>query len=290
MSKYNNNNNVPGNCYTQKASFAGGEFWNNKLQNSFNEMNRSESFGINKYPITTNTNNGSNFNQTFQPNSPLIDPIDYKNKNNLLHNNVNEMVLTENIMEYRINIDSYDRNTELYPNPFNFIVRFNNGEVSDYGTIALSLTNVQYVKIDTIILPIYIHVRCPNDDSCRCHKPHKKSLLDDRFIILEIKELDTNLTLTYSTSDQRSGFPRGTFCIVVPDTRMGLYYTADCLNGNKMYKKNNLPKIKQFTIRLYDSYGKLLEPDPCTNEQIYLTLVVGMLNPDIATLPSYYSQ
>jgi hypothetical protein len=252
---------------------------------------------MNRGPNAINTNgvstgsmsNGGNFVQTFKQATPLIDPIDYRNKNNLLHNNVGDVVLTDNIMEYRINIDSFDRNVELYPNPFNFIVKFNNGEFSQWGIIPLTLLNVQYVKIETIILPIFINVMCPNDSTCHCRKVHKKCLLDDRFIILEIKELDANLTLTYSTSDQRGGFPRGAFCIVIPDKRMGLYYAGDCLGGNKLYKKNTLPKIKQFTIKLYDSYGKLLDPvDP--TEQIYLTLTVGMLNPDIATMPSYYSQ
>lgn len=115
-------------------------------------------------------NNYSNYNinKSFQPTTPLIGHIDYSNKNNLLHNNVHDKVLDENIIEYKIDIDSIDRDITVYPDPFSFVVNFAPIPSScSYGQrmggtptphILIDFRNVKYIKLQNIILPIHNRV------------------------------------------------------------------------------------------------------------------------------------
>jgi hypothetical protein len=153
-----------------------------------NPTSNGNPFG-NFNPITTNnmpTNKGSqNFNSAYQINTPFIEKQDFRNKNDLLHNNVNENLLLEQIIEYNLNIDSEDRSLAAYPNPFNFTVTFGgHGNVSETkvflkknstnlsamnenkyenkkivyeGTpgpiINKKFKNVKYLRLDYVILP-----------------------------------------------------------------------------------------------------------------------------------------
>lgn len=268
--------------------FAGCEFDNTNVKRSLIELNSVNT----NYP-NSNTNNRdfslNNFDKVFAPSVPLIDPINFTNQNNMIYNNLADQMLIENVIEYRINIDSYDRNIVKYPNPFHFVIKFDNGDYDD-AKINFPLDNVQFLRLETIILPNKIFVECPCNKKCSCGKIHTKILQEDRFLILEIQELETNQRMTYSTSDNRSNFPSGAYCILTPDSRMIHYFSANCYNGSKMYKKNNLTRIKQFTIKIYDSYGVPLIPiaeNECELPNIYLTFVVGIVNPDLSTKPTF---
>jgi len=139
--------------------------------------------------ITTNNmpqNGGpNNFNKGFVVNQPMIEKMDFRNKNNLLQNNVNEDTLLEQVIEYYVNIDSMDRSLVAYPNPFKFTVTFGGmGPVTERktfvkknfnvaGTVNASkyeakkisyegtpgpvidreFKNVKYLRIDYLILP-----------------------------------------------------------------------------------------------------------------------------------------
>ena len=155
-----------------------------------NPTSNGNPFG-NFNPITTNNiptnNNAHNFNATYQINRPFIEKADFRNKNDLLHNNVNENLLLEQIIEYNLNIDSVDRSLVAYPNPFNFTVTFGghgnitetkvflkkNSSNSNAGSINESkyenkkiiydgtpgpiinkkFKNVKYLRLDYVILP-----------------------------------------------------------------------------------------------------------------------------------------
>mgnify|MGYP000961804539 CR=1 FL=1 len=269
-------------------SFSGCEFNNTNVRRSLNELSAVNT-SYNSNP-GNNDYSMNNYNKVFTPNGPLIEPMSFTNQNNMLHNNISENVLVENVVEYRINIDSFDRKRNKYPNPFHFVVKFNNGDYFDDTKINFPLDNVQYVRLETVILPNVIYVECPSSCKSCCGKPHMKILQEDRFIMVEIQELETNQRMTYSTSDNRNNSVSGAFCIVVPDSRMLKYYSGQCYNGTKMYKKNNLTRIHQFTIKVYDSYGVPLVPVPnedCELPNIYLTFIIGVINPDLATKPSF---
>lgn len=153
--------------------------------------------------ITTNNmpqNGGpNNFNKAFVVNQPMIEKMDYRNKNNLLQNNVNEDTLLEQVIEYFINIDSADRSMVAYPNPFKFTLTFGGmGPVAERktfvkknfnvaGTVNASkyeskkinyegtpgpvinreFKNVKYLRIDYLILPKtnIVEVTDPSDVS-----------------------------------------------------------------------------------------------------------------------------
>ena len=65
-------------------------------------------------------------------------------QNNTLYNNLNKDLLKESIIEVRLNIDSIDRDIEIYPNPFDYIV--NLGPVVNSG-INTPATRVNLKKV-----------------------------------------------------------------------------------------------------------------------------------------------
>ena len=50
--------------------------------------------------------------------------LDVEYKNNTLYNNLNQNLLGQEIIEYRITVDSSNRNVLLYENPFDYIINF----------------------------------------------------------------------------------------------------------------------------------------------------------------------
>lgn len=276
---YNDNNFnrkiFPSNIYPMNGGMSG------------NPMNRFN-------PVTTNTLNQlnnmpsiSNFNKAYELNNPLIEKIDYSNKNNLLHNNVADTVLDENVVEYRLNIDSLDRDIRYYPDPFSFVVKFNpiaGGIVQtevpiDYynksvGTrieetrfegapmphINKEFRNVKYIKLENIILPQ--HGRIIKNDEGKYVSDADCHLISDRFVSLIIKELDCDRV--FATSDGTSRIdhcgncytPNRSFAIIIPDKLLGTtYYAGTPYYGTKIYKSGFLGNIKQLSIQFADSTG-----------------------------------
>ena len=144
-------------------------------------------------PISTNShhlNNTTNFNKAYNESQPIIEKINYTNNNNILHNNIAPQVLDESIIEYKIIIDSIDRDIKTYNNPFDFIVKFGamGGGIVRYNSykkgnlipensyisgqpqpyINKEFKNIKYIKLDTVVLPVG-----DKDNFC---------LLDDRYI------------------------------------------------------------------------------------------------------------
>ena len=252
-------------------------------------------------PISTNSlknNNFSNFDIAYKNNTPIIEQMDYTNYNNILHNNIGENVLDEHIVEYKINIDSLDRDIQTYPNPFSFRVQFDalsngnvrtekikNGElvrVNDYFVgapgpkINKRFKNIKYIKLDSIVLPQY--TKTITNDCGDIVFDQDSYLVDDRFVMISIDELDEHRRV-YSTGD--SGFrvdpitghlstiPKS-FGIIYPDTKLGrVYYTGTPYNSNKIYNSSDLGNINKLTIKFYDSYGQLLEyNDLCSYNEL----------------------
>jgi hypothetical protein len=78
-----------------------------------------------------------NYQQNFTENVPINKKPDFTYKNNTLDENIGNPVNKDNITEYRLNIDSIDRDTELYPDPFQYKVTF--GPIVNSGISTLSL-------------------------------------------------------------------------------------------------------------------------------------------------------
>jgi len=78
-----------------------------------------------------------NYQQNFTENKPINKKPDFTYKNNTLDENIGNPVNKDTITEYRLNIDSIDRDIELYPDPFQYKVTF--GPIVNSGINTLSL-------------------------------------------------------------------------------------------------------------------------------------------------------
>jgi len=70
-----------------------------------------------------------------------------------LYPNLSDNLAAENISEYVIIIDSSDRNTALYPNPFSLKTFFNQSDDATRLNIPRAFENVKFMRIENVILP-----------------------------------------------------------------------------------------------------------------------------------------
>lgn len=274
---YNNNNFDRGVYGSQKYIENGG--FNGNPMNNFNSMSTMEQERNN---IVNNR-----FNDVYQTPNSIIERINYKNQNNLIHNNVGDTVLDEHVVEYRINIDSVDRDYSTYNNPFNFKVKFKPSSSSILRTETLKngvltninekiqgspkphinreFKNVKYIKLDNIILPQYSNLIF--DDPDYIFDPDSY-LIDDRYVSLVIPELEYNKIFCTSDDSQRydpvEGFinPPKPFAHIFPEKLLGnVYYTGTPYYGSKIFNNSALGNINALTIQLYNSNGSILKYD-----------------------------
>jgi hypothetical protein len=59
----------------------------------------------------------------------------------------------ERLNQYTVNIDSTDRDINLYPNPFKFNIIFNSDKYSNKPVIQRKFKDIKYLKLETITLP-----------------------------------------------------------------------------------------------------------------------------------------
>ncbi|AYV84247.1 MAG: hypothetical protein Hyperionvirus20_25 [Hyperionvirus sp.] len=116
----------------------------------------------------------SNLNESYKQATQIIPRVNFANLDNTVHNNLGNNLLTENIVEYHINMDSDDRKLDAYPDPFHYVVTFKSLGRSSYHTkyrgfkvecgevpetpgpvIMRSFKNVKYVTLDHVILSRY---------------------------------------------------------------------------------------------------------------------------------------
>lgn len=106
----------------------------------------------------------NNFNQAFKSNEPIIEKTNFNNLNNMIHNNMKDIILKQDIIEYNIDIDSITRNQNIYPNPFNYTVSFTTSSLTlktknhfmvfdNSPNISRTFKNVKYIRINCVNLP-----------------------------------------------------------------------------------------------------------------------------------------
>ncbi len=234
---------------------------------------------------TQNTTQNNIFDHAFRENFPIIERHDFRNQQNVLHNNLGDSVLNEHITEYRINIDANDRDLNLYPNPFHFTTSF--GISKNRPNINREFRNVKYIKIESIILPKF-HViqkylippppptttltaaqlqqqleledlnHNPGSSSSATPLfpqtdyrllPNQKTLDSDKFVILEIPELTNNRIFGTNTHNE-NGF------LIFPERIYDTYYTGTTYYSSKTYDDSTLHNITKLTFIFKDSYGK----------------------------------
>ena len=208
--------------------------------------------------------------QGYDPKS-IFDNHNFVNRNNLLHNNLKNILLNEEIREYSVMIDSKDRNYQAYPDPFSYEVRFGplpksreriNGRIVTYEdpapVINDNFINVRYIKLDTAILPLYTRTRVVNqlrnDEPVKLWKVDTtRSLPDLMYIVLSIGDYSDN---NYrSTNDVLAD----SFAVIYYDGKVSnTHYKGETSNGIKIFQQDQLAKIDKLKINFMDPYGCLL--------------------------------
>lgn len=89
-----------------------------------------------------------NYDQAYATQQNIIDKQDFTNRGNVIHNNLGQNLLSEHVSEYKIKINSADRNVSSYPSIFKQRIMFD-----DSCGFLRSFKNVKYITIDTVVLP-----------------------------------------------------------------------------------------------------------------------------------------
>lgn len=219
-------------------------------------------------PMTTTMNSMANFKDAFVNPTPMIEKIDYINKNDVLHNNIGPNVLDEHVVEYRVMIDSVDRDIKVYPDPFSYVVKFNpapdativtphHKHIKINGTpaphINRAFENVKYVKLENVILPQHSNIKHTKDGYV--HDPNS-SIITNMYNTIIIPELSNERI--YTTSQ----IAEPPFALIIPDKIIGLnFYSGTPYYGSKIYKNSMLGNLSQLHIQFANNKGEPLHVD-----------------------------
>lgn len=169
--------------------------------------------GQSEFHNTNNSNTYSSYADSYRGGingSVVLGQPDYLNPKNLLHNNVGDRVLAEQVFENRVFIDSVFRDHSKYPDPFKFVVKFNgtdprienvyveiDGETYSYpkyidgdSTVVFDriFKNIKAVIINTLFMPFCIEFKT-NEDGSYDKAGMKLEKLYYKYIVLKINEL-----------------------------------------------------------------------------------------------------
>ena len=122
--------------YTNHAVLSNAVNQQKQFVSNYNSYKPLSTFDTPESTNSANLENLRNFSQfgiekNFETHKPIMFMPDTKNKHETLYDNLNENLLKESIKEYRLNIDSIDRDIRIYPDPFNYIVSL--GPVTNSG-------------------------------------------------------------------------------------------------------------------------------------------------------------
>lgn len=278
--------------------------------NGYATENPQSTFGVN-YPPT----NFASFTGGYNQPDPLIDRPLYRNNGKLLHNNVKEEMINEKIVEYKLFIDSLDRNVEKYPDPLNFTIHFGSettsrihnrrtGEttyITDEKGPSISRTfrNVKYVRVDHLMIPRHTTIVKLNAGG---YAFESSSLTDDRYILVNVPELES--TTTYGSNR----FLGNSFVTLV-DRTINDFYFIGYVQLSRIFEEDTLGNLNKITFKLLKANGEnikykivdesgnelneKLDTDPSTVDsinnalnnkiQIFLSLTVGVVENHVGT-------
>lgn len=302
----NNNNfnrsNVPSNNYPFKGQMNPNPFGNYQNMSTNNQTawnnNQWSNFNINK-KTNAPTNQDGGVNNSFHQPTPLINRMDYKNSGNLLHNNIGNEVFDEHVVEYRVNVDSADRDISHFPDPFHYKITFNppSGRPDKDGIffsgrpqphILKEFKNIKYVRLESIVLPKYTDVSGSVVDTSS-----SSNISHDRYILLSIDEL--NNTFTHGTNRKLDD----NFAMLICEKNIGKYfYSCTPFYGNKIFKNSSLGNITTLNINFCDTKGNkisvggldssITDPDDARNPlyegfQHNFSLIIGVVESQVNT-------
>lgn len=222
-------------------------------------------------PGMSNMTGMSKINNCFVPAQTIIDRTDTTNRGGVMHNNLGDRLLTEHVSEYKVNIDSKDRDISYHASPFKMKAYF--GDQLRSPKIDKKFKNVKYVSLDYVILPRTLSVDVsyitsetpqllPTDSPYRTDSTETPAtsytnlttLSNHKYLILQIDEFSSEKKL-------------GTSVLLDRNTYM-LYYDGMMGMDNAMWKSYNntyvfqnslLGNISTLTFTFFDEYGNELK-------------------------------
>lgn len=278
----------------------------------YNTGNPFENF----QPISTNSiaNKSDTYAPVYQPpQQTFIDKINYKNPGNLLHNNISDFVLDEQIIEYRVHTDSLDRDILYYNDPFHFKVIFAPSNSAPAPHINNTFRNVKYIKLENIVMPIFNKVIEGGASGEYIMDPSSR-ITNDRYISLVIKEIEHDRTYATWDANTRTSISGkhyvapSPFALIFPDKILSTFFTGVPYYGTKVYKNSLLHNIDKLSIDFYDSCGLpitmqgiytpeelIADPIPITDlrhplnkkHQLNATFIIGVVEPQINSNTKY---
>jgi hypothetical protein len=238
-----------------------------------NMYDRPPQLGRQAYPISGNSATPT-ADEAFIPKTPAFTTSVFASSpmaqtQSAQNLDLQNIIMSGGIKEYNIMIDSKDRNYQIYPNPFSYTVNFNplprsvsNGVVFETPapTINQAISNVRYIKLESVIFPFFNKVRRiidVDDDGMEFSSLKinpRLPLSDNLYSVISIAEYSD--TLYKSTNDVLSNsFAALYFHKKVSPT----HYWAHPSGGVKIFSLDNLGRIDKFTISFMDPYGQHLD-------------------------------
>jgi len=231
--------------------------------------------GVSSTQMSINKSGQNNFNTAYQQNQQFIPAQEYTNNGQLIHNNVESNMLNENYIDYTIHVDSTDRNTSVYPNPYSFVLTFGgagpgknkyfdshgNLHVNDYvgapdPIIDKKFRNVKNVILDKIFFPRYIGFERTGTPGNYDYSGNVTLASRYRYVVVRIKELDNNRM--FSTNN----FVRDDSFVMYNDKTLGEANVGIWIASpyKRFYLRSALKNIDKFTIEIVDPKGNLIVP------------------------------
>ena len=218
----------------------------------------------------------SNINKSFMPNKPIIDSTDYdKSQRNVLHNNLQEKLLYERIVEYRLLINTIDRDIDMCPSIFN--VKLSCGNNNSALNVRKNFRNVKYVTINSVILPRTISIDTTKTTIINSLSPDYQNIFptssinaqipaspalttnnilfnleNQPYLILKIKELETEYSLSTSQYFDKDQF------VLIPDQKLGDQYLWKPRRNTVVYPNSLLFNINMLTFEIFAFDGNKL--------------------------------
>jgi hypothetical protein len=207
--------------------------------------------------FTQSYNSTNNINKAFSNNKEVIGKPDFTNRGNMMHNNMGDSLKDKIITEYKLHINSKDRDTTTYPSPFHFKLQF--GSTQSFS-INKKFTQVKYITIDNLILPKNVAIdvsRVSESIICPAGSEFTTNVLNsinpltkltaNKYIVLKINELDNIKTMSTSSELNGNSF------IFYRDKCMGI--DSDLwrpIHGTVVFYTSYLFTLSNMTISLYD--------------------------------------
>ena len=249
-----------------------------------------------QFSLDVNSYNQGNLNQSYLPNQNVIPQRDIKNYNNVLHNNINDPLVSEIVTEYTLHIDSADRNTNVYANPYTFALYFNGGKDAPRPKIDIEFKNIKYIKIKYLTLPrniIYNYNASGSTfdtDLTDTNYKGKGTILSNyRYLILRIKELGDDKL--YSTNDniknncfilyRDSNYYDAINDLWIATQPVKIYYDNQLKNNlNKMTFEILTPDFQEFRLKCVNNnvlqnidYSYINNPNGSNFNELYTPII-----------------